>query len=325
MASAGLQPWPVHEPGATGKFLTFVFPTANGCNLNCPFCLVRQRREITNTQLRPADFARFIREVAEREAIYALAIQGYEPLLPEALAYTRAVLATGRFLRLPTGLVTNGVKLLDAIDLLTTLSPNKIAVSLDAASAKIHDHIRGVPGTWVAAVEGIKHAIDILAPRTKLVVSSVLLPLRRHYLDSMPAVLRDIGIERWIINPLLRVGSNRSGGPVADRVGLFHDLLILQEAADRAGIRLTVDDEFDHLRHDAANFSQPALRRLHVRTLPPNVEIFRLAPSGQCATGDNILKRVTPETPQWRPHVVHAADFITSLSELTNSRHGQTA
>src|SRR5262244_1029087 len=134
MAASGLQPQRESEPDAAGQFLTFVVPALNGCNLKCTFCLIRQRREITDTCLRPDDFARFIREAAERAPIFGLAIQGYEPLLPESLAYTQAILATGRFLDLPTGLVTNGTKLGAAADLLKTLAPTKVAISLDAAS-----------------------------------------------------------------------------------------------------------------------------------------------------------------------------------------------
>jgi MoaA/NifB/PqqE/SkfB family radical SAM enzyme len=308
-----------------GQFLTFIVPASDGCNLKCPFCLIRQRREITETCLRPNDLARFVREAGERAPIFALAIQGYEPLLPESLPYTQAILATGRFLGLPTSMVTNGVKLGNAVDLLKTLSPDKIAISLDAAAAETHDRIRGVAGTWAAAVAGIKRATDALAPRTRLVVESVLLPSKRHYLEAMPALLREIGVDRWIINPLLRVGRDQAGGPVSDRARLFRDILILQEAADRAGVRLTVDDEFGNLRHDVASAVQPSLRRLHVRTLPLNVEIFRVAPSGQCSTGDGILKQVTPDTPRWQPGTVHAGDFLEMLSSPMEPRPRQTA
>src|SRR5215831_13248454 len=181
MGLSGLHPQPDSEPNAAGQFLTFVVPAPSGCNLKCSFCIVRQRREITETLLRPEDMARFIREAAKRAPILTLAIQGYEPLLQDALPYTQAILATGRFLGLPTSLVTNGTKLVDAIDLLTTLAPSKIAISLDAASADIHDRIHGVAGAWMASVGGIKRAIEVLAPRTRLVVSSVLLPSKRHY------------------------------------------------------------------------------------------------------------------------------------------------
>jgi MoaA/NifB/PqqE/SkfB family radical SAM enzyme len=97
MGATGLLPHPDYEPDVNGKFLTFVVPAPTGCNLKCSFCLVRQRREIIETNLKPEDFTRFIREVADREPIFALAIQGYEPLLPESLPYTQAILAVGRF------------------------------------------------------------------------------------------------------------------------------------------------------------------------------------------------------------------------------------
>jgi pyruvate-formate lyase-activating enzyme len=325
MSVAGLQPQPGYKPDVRSKFLTFVVPESSGCDLKCAFCLVRQRQEIADTSLNPSDLVRFIREAAECESVFALAIQGYEPLLPESLPYTQAILATGRLLGLPTTMVTNGTKLADAIDLLTTLSPNKVAVSLDAALAEIHDRIRGVTGAWAATVGGIKRAVDALAPRTRIVVTSVLLPRKRHYLDAMPALLREIGVDRWIINPLLRVGSDEVGGLVADKASLYGDLLILQKAADRAGVRLTVDDEFDHLRHDAACVSEPSLRALHVQTLPPNVDIFRLTPNGQCSLGDDILRQVTPQTPRWWPGDMHAGDFLRMLGGTSQAAHRQTA
>jgi MoaA/NifB/PqqE/SkfB family radical SAM enzyme len=318
MTASGLQPEPDVEPESCGQFLTFVVPAVSGCNLSCSFCLIRQRGEIVGDRLlRPEDLVRFIREAVERSRIFAVAIQGYEPLLPASLPHTQAVLATGRLLGLPTTMVTNGVLLADALDLLRVLAPSKVAISLDAASANIHDRIRGVAGAWTATVAGIERAIEVLSPQTKLAVSSVLLPGKRHHLDGMPACLSEIGIDRWIVNPLLRVGRDHVGGPVGDRAALFHDLLILQEAAERAGVRLTVDDEFDHLGHSRASIRQPALRSLHVRTLPRNVEIFRLAPSGHCSRGEDILKQLSPGGPCWRPGTMHAGDFLEGLAEAT--------
>jgi MoaA/NifB/PqqE/SkfB family radical SAM enzyme len=324
LVNAGFQPQTDPEWGAVGQFLTFVVPASNGCNLKCPFCLVRHRREITETKpgpenlapenLAPEDLARFVREAAQSAPIFAVAVQGYEPLLSESIPYTQAILATGRFLSLPTTLVTNGVRLADAVGWLKTLSPAKIAVSLDAAAADIHDHVRGVAGAWAMTVHGIRRAIDVLAPQTRLAVASVLIPNRRHYLEGMPARLRDIGIDRWIISPLVRVGRDAAGGPVGDRAALFRDLLILQDAAVRTGVRMTVDDEFGHLHHDAAYAAQPSLRALHVRTLPPRVDLFRLAPGGQCSRGGDVLRQVTSETPRWRPGVMHAGDFLEMLS-----------
>jgi MoaA/NifB/PqqE/SkfB family radical SAM enzyme len=313
MGAVGLQPQPDFDPDAEGVFLTFVVPAPNGCNLDCSFCLVRQRKEITGTSLRPEDYARFIREVAARERIFALAIQGYEPLLPEALPFTRAILAAGRFLGIPASLVTNGVWLGQSVDLLKTLAPAKIAVSLDAASPEVHDRIRGVTGAWEAAVAGLRQAAAALTPQSLLVVESVLLPTRRSHLDDMPARLCDIGIDHWVINPVLRVGREAAGGPVAERTRLFRDLVILQEAADRAGVRLIVDDEFGNLGCDAAAPFHLASRGVRVRTLPPHVTLYRLAPGGACSRGTDVLRQVTAATPCWQPSAAHAGDFIATL------------
>jgi molybdenum cofactor biosynthesis enzyme MoaA len=141
-----------------------VVPALNGCNLRCSFCLIRQRRETTKSSLLPKDLVLFIREAAQRAPIFALAIQGYEPLLPESLSYTQAMLATGRLLKKPTTLVTNGIGLIDAVDLLRTLKPTKIAISLDAPAAEIHDRVCGIAGAWAASVAGIRQATEALAP-----------------------------------------------------------------------------------------------------------------------------------------------------------------
>jgi MoaA/NifB/PqqE/SkfB family radical SAM enzyme len=313
MASVGLLPGSDGEPDAIGHFLTFVVPSPGGCNLKCSFCLVRQRREIGDAYLEPDDLARFISEAAERAPTFALAIQGYEPLLPASLPYTRAVLETGQRLGLPTTLVTNGVLLHDALDLLKALPPAKIAISLDSGRADTHDRVRGVAGTWAAAVANIKRAAESLAPRTKLAVSSVVLPSKPHHLEGLPARLQELGTKEWIVNPLLRVGADDANGPVGDRSLLFRDLLGLQGAADEAGIHLTVDDEFDRLGHRSACAERPDLSALKVRTLPKGIDIFRLSPDGRCSTGHDILKPVTADVPQWRPNAVHAGDFLEHL------------
>jgi MoaA/NifB/PqqE/SkfB family radical SAM enzyme len=144
--------------------------------------------------------------------------KGMRPLSPESMPYTQAILASGRFRKLPTALVTNGVHLGGAIDQLKMLSPHKIAISLDAVAAEHHDRIRGVPGTWAAAVRNIERALAVLAPQTRIVVSFVLQPSKRHDLEAMPARLREIGFDRWIITPLLRVGADKTGGLLAIRL-----------------------------------------------------------------------------------------------------------
>jgi len=296
MASVGLLPsdssCPSMLPGS--KFLTFVLPAPDGCNLVCSFCLIRQRREIGSHILQASDYVHFIRQEAAAFPIYGLAIQGYEPLLPATLPYTQVVLATGRALNIPTGLVTNGALLRGATSLLKSAPPDTLAVSLDAAEPQSHDTLRGVTGAWEATVDGIACAVTEAPPRMEITVNSVLIPSRRALLDGMPALLARLGIRRWIVTPLQKVGANHPGGPVGNRQRLYRDLLLLQDAADREGIRLEVDDELGCLNFELACKWCPALRRLHVRTIPRGVELVRLTPDGRCSTGRDILRRMPP-------------------------------
>jgi hypothetical protein len=190
--------------------------------------------------------------------------------------------------------------------------------------ANVHDRVRGVTGAWAASVKGISRAIKVLAPRTRLAVHSVLLPSKRQYLDDMPARLADMGIDDWIVTPLIRIGRNQIGGPAGPRTRIVQDLIRLQDAADRARIHLTVDDEFDHLSHEADDDCRRALRSIYVRTLPKNIELIRLTPNGQCSVGVDILAKMAPDAPRWKPEHEHAADFLAMLDPPVQDRSQTT-
>lgn len=313
MSNVGALPNSIRNDCA-GNILTFVVPAPRGCNLRCPFCMVSQRHETKErSALSPEDYARFVRETGELGNTLAICIQGYEPLLPQALPYTQAILASGRLLGLKTSLVTNGTYLKDAIDILNILEPSKIAVSLDAASSVAHDRLRGKKGAWAAAVRGVRNAVEMCWPNTELKVTSVLLPKRRAQLEGMPTLLKEIGIQHWIVNVLDKIGRDEIGGPVGDRRQFFQDLLILKREADRCGIDFVVDDEFGNLDHEGRTQRIVDINALRVRTLPQSSDIFRLVPSGQCSMGTEILKQITPDTPCWRPGEVHAGEFVQQL------------
>ncbi len=311
MCVNGLLPDEIDEE-SRGRFLSFIVPAPQGCNLKCSFCYIRERQEGAEVRdgavLRPADLARFIDEVCEQGPVVALAVQGHEPLLAESEPYTKTVLAKGKALGLPTALVTNGVRLAEALAWLKKLAPNKMAVSLDAASPEIHDRLRGVNGAWAAAVEGIKRANRLLGSQTQLTVASVLTPAGSGHLANMPKLLNDLGVSDWILNPQLKIQGDKEGKLKSSRDRVFQDLRPLQEAAAASNIRLTVDDEFDCLQHRAGYGSE--LDRPAVRIIPKSIEVVRLTSTGQCSVGREILRTIAPRARRWRPGLVNAADFI---------------
>ncbi|MGI9420682.1 MAG: radical SAM protein [Geminicoccaceae bacterium] len=299
-----------------GTIVTLITPAPNGCNLDCPFCFIRQRGEDrAQSELKPKDYVHFVEQAAAGGPVAAVCIQGYEPLLPEAMAYTRAILAAGRRLGVPTSLVTNGVELAHVVDELSALGIGKIAVSIDASEAELHDRQRGKRGAWAAAVAGIERAVLKLPETTELTVTSVLIPKRRHYLDGMPALLKSLGVKRWVVNALRKVEPGRAGRPWGERSKILDDLGVLQRIADRHGIDFCADDEFDTLRQDDLGDDVVQIEALRIRRLEQPSGVFRLLPDGQCSVGRDILEPVGAHTARWEPGAMDAGAFIRSLQE----------
>ena len=67
--------------------LTFIVPAPEWLqSSNCPFCYIDRRNEAARTlDLSPEDYVAFVEQVAARETIGAICIQGYEPLLARIL------------------------------------------------------------------------------------------------------------------------------------------------------------------------------------------------------------------------------------------------
>lgn len=319
MAVSGLLPIDNDEVFGNGKFLTFVVPAPDGCNLNCGFCFIKQRSRFVGSSLRPGHYSQFIREVYDWAPTYALAIQGYEPLLPGSRPYTEAVLRTGVELGLPVGLVTNGTYLHETAEWLAAFVPGKVAISLDAALAGVHDRLRGKEGAWASTIAGIEHAKKVFPLRTALAVASVLMPSGHTLLDGMPQLLRSLGVEEWIVTPLLDAGY----GPVGCKRDLYRSFAYLQDAADSAGIRLIVDDELDCLQHKLACAKEPELARINVRAIPREIEIVRLEPGGECIVGMELMRAITEVTPRWRPDRQSGGSFLERLTSPV--RRGQAS
>ncbi|MEM8948730.1 MAG: radical SAM protein [Pseudomonadota bacterium] len=300
-----------------GVILTFIVPAFEGCDLTCSYCFIRQRGEDNLvSSLKVSDFSCFIQQVIYSHQIASVCIQGYEPLLPDSFPYTRAILSTGQWLNIPTSLVTNGTHLAQWVDELAVLAPGRISVSLDAAEAEEHDRQRRKAGAFASTVKGLRRAATALPESTELVVTSVLMPKRRAQLDDMPALLRDIGIKRWVVTALQKVGKDRPGGPVGEREKILADLRILRDHAEAAGIDFKVDDEFNGLADASGGASggkPDEFEKNRIRRLVDPDGVYRLVPDGRCSKGADILKPLSDKTPRWDPKTQDAAAFLATL------------
>lgn len=301
--------------GAEHSIITIIVPAPKGCNLSCPFCYIQQRNEqAETTDLKPSDYARFISEVEAIKPVQAICIQGYEPLLPDSFAYTQAILETGKRLGVPTSLVTNGTHLRQHVPALSKLRPAKMAVSLDSADAAVHDRARGKLGAHDDALAGLRFAVSVPHLKDALVVTSVLMPKKRERLMGMPALLAELGIGRWVVNALVKVGKGEKlGGPAGERNAILDDLLALKAEADHHGIDMVVDDEFGRLSDDDRARELIEVEALRIKRLVQPDGVYRLVPSGHCSKGADILKPVHDQTPVWHPSM-DVGEFLQSMS-----------
>ncbi len=300
-----------------GSILTLVVPAPNGCNLSCPFCYIKQRAERAESMsLSRKAYVDFILGLTVSETISAICVQGYEPLLPDSFSYTQEILETGQRLGIPTSLVTNGTHLRQHVPALSKLRPSRIAVSLDSADASVHDQARGKVGAFDDALAGLQFAVSVPHLKEALVVTSVLMPKKRDRLMGMPALLAELGIERWVVNALVKVGKgNALGGPAGERQAILDDLLVLKAEADRCGIDMVVDDEFGRLSDDDRARELMEIEALRIKRLVRPEGVYRLVPTGHCSKGADILKPIHDKTPVWHPSM-DVGDFLQQMDNL---------
>lgn len=288
--------------------VTFVVPAPNGCNLNCPFCVVRARREASpdTCYLNTIHYTAFLREASRRLYVGVASIQGYEPLLPESWPYTYAILREGKALGLTMALITNGTHLAQYVDELVRLDVNGVTVSLNSADPLLHDATCRTPGAFDRTVIGLR-AITASSLRKRTMVTSVLQPGRGHYLQNMPRLLQELGVSRWVLNPLYKVGGPH-GGLVGQPEEIITEIVQLQILARKQGIEMLIDDEFRKLTKGSRKVV--SIEELKFRVLRRLDKVLRLSPNGSCSSGAEILDRVSDVMPHWDPRQESAEEFL---------------
>jgi MoaA/NifB/PqqE/SkfB family radical SAM enzyme len=177
----------------------------NACNAHCRFCSFPQ---VPTTDWRMADPDRLARgfSAMQRAGMRYVCITGGEPLLYPALA---DCLEEARARKLETLLVTNGVLLTPAlVSKFSYAGLHTLIISIDAASAQIHDRHRGVPGL----ASHIKETLPLLHRAGIRTVASVTLSRLIDDVEALLYFVRDMGFPQLTFSyPLTRLNSSYLG------------------------------------------------------------------------------------------------------------------
>lgn len=128
------------------------------CNLACGHCYIdagRRRRSFPD-ELDTADAGRLIAQIAALAPGAMVVLSGGEPMLRRDLAALVQQAAKGG---LAPVIGTNGTLLNEPrAKQLKGAGAAGVGISLDSATPSFHDHLRGKPGAWKAAMRGVAAA-----------------------------------------------------------------------------------------------------------------------------------------------------------------------
>jgi radical SAM protein with 4Fe4S-binding SPASM domain len=146
---------PVNPPEFVPRLVFWELTT--GCNLRCIHCRATAQELASPLDLSTPDALRVVEQVSSY-AHPILILSGGEPLFRKDV-YAIAAHATARGLLV--ALATNGTLITPAeAERIRSSGIRRVAISLDGADAATHDTFRGLPGSFDAALRGLRAVQD---------------------------------------------------------------------------------------------------------------------------------------------------------------------
>lgn len=170
------------------------------CNFACPMCHVKKSRAYyqgkKTKELLLNDLLPLIKEAGKYGS--AFQIVGGEPLLHKDIIRIIGAISQNK---MPKGLTTNGLLLEKYAQALVEADLDFLAVSLDGCDEE-HQFKRGfVPGSFDAAIQGIKKVVEDRGERLlpNIRVATVVAPMNINNFEKILDVAKEAGADQWSI------------------------------------------------------------------------------------------------------------------------------
>lgn len=191
-----------------------IWETTQACDLACMHCRASAQPSRDPRELSTAEARRLMDDVrAMGPPLFVLT--GGDPLKrPD----TVSLVAYGARIGLRVALTPSGTPLMTepVLTALCDAGLARLAVSLDGTTARVHDHFRGVTGSFAWSVRMLRSARRLgLSTQVNTTIS-------RHNLDELEpliALMGDLGIALWSVFVVVPTGrGNRDQLPTADEL-----------------------------------------------------------------------------------------------------------
>ncbi len=201
------------------------FSLSHRCNFNCQMCGVRH--VLKDCELELELVKRILDEVAAWGTDCTVLFTGGEVFLrKDIFQILRYSVSRG----LKTEVVTNG-SLIDTpaiADNIIASGISNIAVSLDGATQKTHDYIRGTPGAYLKAV----NALNLLCQAKRIKQSgpqiSIWTTMMKENVDELYAIIflaKEIGVECLVYHPVIVAQNDMQNTISGGHLWITQDLL----------------------------------------------------------------------------------------------------
>ena len=188
------------RPDKADALRIIFWETTAVCNLSCQHCRVLPEEDARVGELTTDEATRFLDDLSQHFSPL-LILSGGEPLCRPDI-FEIASYATGK--GLAAALATNGTLVTeDVAERIRDSGIRRVSISLDGPNADVHDVFRGLPGSFDAAVAGLKR-IQVVGVSTQINTT-----VTRHNVDFLPETLQlalDLGVDAFHIFCLVPVG-----------------------------------------------------------------------------------------------------------------------
>ncbi len=177
--------------------------TTKSCLLSCRHCRATAIKSRLPGELDAAMGLRVIDQIADFSEPYpALLLTGGDPLMrPDVFDLIRHAKEKGVY----TAVAASVTPLLgkDRLELMKSLGVEVVSVSLDGATAGVHDRIREIQGTWQATLDAISAAAGC---GLRLQVNTTVMKSNLRELADIFHLIRERGAIAWEVFFLVRTG-----------------------------------------------------------------------------------------------------------------------
>ena len=199
-------PW-TKKVDYSAKPIFVCWETTKSCLLSCRHCRATAIKESQPGELDSRSGMMLIDQLVEFDEPYpALLLTGGDPLMrPDIFDLIRHAQQRGIY----TAVAASVTRLLtrDRLELMRDRGVEIVSVSMDGASAAIHDRIRDIPGTWQATLQAIEMAKSC---GMRLQVNTTVMKSNLRDLADIFHLAKERGAVAWEVFFLIRTGRGSS-------------------------------------------------------------------------------------------------------------------